>query len=175
MRTVGSLAARTPQSTLLDVTMNWLTREWASGALEDDEWRERWEQYVAHNREVLPRLSNGAERLLRDINLHDAQIRFFEQRPANVLAIGALIGDLQVGYESIELRFVESRIRLEPGSTLDSLKLLDSRTQILYDEVDIEADGLFVHRVLLSPRGEYEVVFSSLTEHREPADRSARR
>lgn len=155
--------------------MKWLTREWASGELDDDEWDEHWKEYLAHNDEMLPRLSNGAERLIQEINLHDAQIHAFEHRPDNVLVIRALIGDLQVGYQFIELTFLDSQVRLEPGSTLESLRLLDDQTEIIYDEVDVEADGRFVHRVLLWPQGEYEVVFANLTEHREPATRSARR
>lgn len=155
--------------------MKWLTREWASGGLDDEEWDERWENYLAHNDEVLPRLGSGAERLVQDINLHDAQIHAFEHRADNVLVVRALIGDLQVGYEFIELAFLDSHLRLEPGSTLESLRLLEDETEIAYDEVDVEANGRFVHRVLLWPRGEYEVVFASLSERREPAPPSARR
>ncbi|WP_307041751.1 hypothetical protein [Agromyces ramosus] len=157
------------------MTMKWLTRERASGSLDDDEWDERWRKYLAHNAEVLPRLTNGAERLAQEINLHDAQIHSFEYRPNDVLVIRALIGDLQIGYQFVELSFLDSEIRLEPGSTIDSLCLHEAQTEIIYDEVDLEADGRSVHRVLLWPQGEYEVVFTNLTERRELASPSDRR
>ncbi|MFF2368950.1 hypothetical protein [Agromyces sp. NPDC058110] len=157
------------------MTMKWLTREWASGGLDDDEWDRRCEEYQAHNDEVLPRLSNGAERLIQEINLHDAQIHAFEHRADHDLVMRALIGDLQVGYQFIELTFHDSQLRLEPGSTLESLRLLDDETEIIYDEVDVQSDGRFVHRVLLWPEGEYEVIFTSLAERREPSAPSARR
>lgn len=56
------------------MTMKWLTRAWASGGLDDDEWEAHWRAYRVHCAEVRPRLSGGAERLLDGINLHDANI-----------------------------------------------------------------------------------------------------
>ena len=155
--------------TLLNVSMKWLTREWASGALDDSEWDARWREYQSHCTAVLPRLSDGAERLVQEVALHDAQIHSFEYRAHDALVVRALVGDLQVGYEFVELNFVDAELRLEPGATIDSLRFLDTETEILHDEVDVEADGRFVHRVLLWPQGEYEVVFTALSERREEA------
>ena len=57
------------------MAMKWLTRAWASGELNDDEYDARWEAYQAHNAAVLPHLDSGAELLVEDVYLHDAQIR----------------------------------------------------------------------------------------------------
>lgn len=124
---------------------------------------------------MLPQLRDGAERLVRRVNLHDGQIQSFEYRPGGAPVVRALVGDLQVGYEFVELSVVDAELRLGPGATIDSLRLKDAETEILYDEVDIEADGRFVHRVLLWPQGEYEVVFTALSERREEASPSDRR
>lgn len=161
--------------TLLNVSMKWLTREWASGAFDDSEWDSQWREYQLHCTAVLPRLRDGAERLVHGINLHDGQIQSFEYRPDGALAVRVLVGDLQVGYEFVELSFVDAELRIEHGATIDSLRFQDAETEILYDEVDVEADGRFVHRVLLWPQGEYEVVFTALTERREEARSSDRR
>ncbi len=155
--------------------MKWLTREWAFGSLGDDEVRERWQAYEAQRALVLPGLTSGAERLADGINLHDAQVHVFDLRPGEALVLRALIGDLQVGYEFIELTYIDPELRLEPGATIESLRLFDAETEIVYDEIDLEPDGRFVHRVLLWPDGEYEVTFTALTERREAADPRDRR
>jgi hypothetical protein len=65
-------------------------------------------------------------------------------------------------------------LRLGAGVTISSLNLFDANTEIIYDEVDVASDGRFVHRLLLWPDGEYEVVFTALADRRisaTPADR----
>ncbi|UOE25502.1 hypothetical protein [Agromyces soli] len=157
------------------MTMNWLTRAWATGGLDDEEWEAHLRAYRRHCAEVRPRLSGGAELLLDGINLHDAQIHSFEHGTDGSLAMRALIGDLQVGYSFIELTFVDAEVRLEAGRDGEELSLTGPGVEIHYDEIDVQPDGRFVHRVLLWPDGEYEVTFSALTEHRVPADPSDRR
>ncbi len=149
--------------------MTWLTHEWATGGLSHEEYEERWRLHLAHRVEVLPRLSGGAERLVDGIDLHDGMVRSFEYLPRDMLTCRVLIGDMQVGYEFVELGYVDAELRLEPGSTIETLSLFDAETEIISDEVDVAAAGRFVHRVLLWPRGEYEVEFTSLTENREAA------
>lgn len=154
--------------------VRWLTREWASGELDDDEWDARWEQYASHCADVRSRLSKDAE-LLLDVNLHDAQHRSFEYSPHETLTVRALMGDLIVGYEFVELTYMDAELRVSEVGSVRALRLLHDRTEILYTEVDAEADGRFVHRVLLWPRGEYEVVFTAVKVHREPASPGDRR
>ncbi len=151
------------------MTMKWLTRAWASGGLDDDEWEAHWRAYRVHCAEVRPRLSGGAERLLDGINLHDAKIHSCHHQPDGALVMRTVLGDLQVGYEFVELTYLDAELRVEPRHDGADVSLTDPKTQILYDEVDVQADGRFVHRVLLSPDGEYEVVFSTLVERREAA------
>lgn len=131
--------------------------------------------YRRHCADVRPRLSGGAERLLDGINLHDAQIHSFERGRDGNLAMRALIGDLQVGYEFIELTFMDAEVRLQAGHDGEELSLTARGVEIHYDEIDVQADGRFVHRVLLWPDGEYEVTFTALAEHRVPAEASDRR
>lgn len=160
---------------LLNVSMKWLTREWATGQLDDHDYEERWRAQQSHRVAILPRLSHGAEKLVKDVNLHDAQIHSFEYRPGELLVVRALIGDLQVGYEFIELSYIDAELGLEAGTTIDSLRLFDTETEILYDEVDVDDSGRFLHNVLLWPRGDYEVSFTALREHRQSASPHDRR
>ncbi|MFF2495364.1 hypothetical protein [Agromyces sp. NPDC058064] len=157
------------------MTMKWLTREWASGSLGDDEWLERWQAYEAHREQVLPSLHSGAERLADGIDLHDAQVHTFDYRPGAALVMRAHIGHLQIGYELLELTFIDAELRLKHGASIESLRLFNAATEIVYDEIDLEPDGRFAHRILLSPAGEYEVAFTALTEWRAAADPRDRR
>lgn len=155
--------------------MKWLTRAWAWGELGDDEYLERERLYLAHLRAVRPLLSRGAERLIDDINLHDAQIQFLKHQQDGALELRALVGDLQVGYELITLSYLEADLRLGDEATLDSLKLDAAGTEIIYDEIDVAPHGRFTHSVLLWPDGEYEVTFAALIENRAPATAGDRR
>jgi hypothetical protein len=157
------------------MSMRWLTREWASGGLGEIEYEERWSSYLAHRNEVRPRLTRGADRLLDSIHLHDGQVRSFDYRPRHMLQVCVLIGDLQVGYEFVEMSYAEAELGLEAGVTISSLNLFGSDTEIIYDEVDTTSDGRFVHRVLLWPEGQYEVVFTAFADRRTPATPADRR
>jgi hypothetical protein len=154
------------------VGMRWLDRDWVSGKLDDAEWNRRLEDYLEHREEVRPLLRNGAE-LLDARNLHDAQIRSFDVRDDGTIATRALVGDLQVGYAFLDFVYRDARVCTDP----DDLLPLNEGVEILYDEVDAEDDGRFVHRVLLSSIGHYEVSFGALSETSTPAtaaDRNAR-
>lgn len=155
--------------------MRWLTREWAAGSLEEDEYDQRWSSYLAHRSEVRPRLHSGADRLLDSIHLHDGQVRSFDDKPRDTLQVRVLTGDLQVGYEFVEMSYAEAELQLDAGVTMRSLNLFGSDVEIIYDEVDIASEGRFVHRVLLWPEGEYEVVFSAFADRRTPATPADRR
>ena len=116
---IGRLGHDVPSRYVAQVSMKWLTREWASGALDDYEWDSHWRDSQVHCTAVVPRLRNGAERLVQGVNMHDGQIQSFEYRHDGALVVRALVGDLQVGYEYVELSFVDAELRLEPEATID--------------------------------------------------------
>lgn len=151
--------------------MRFLTSEWVSGGLTDEEWDDRWSAYQENQQAVLPLLSAGADRLLRDIHLHDAVPKECEiGDPTIVLRFVA--GDLQRGYELVELTYSDATVS---GAVVGHVRdwLADSATEVVHDEVDLDGDG-FVHRYLLHPWHEFDVRFSSVTLRRSAAQLSDR-
>ena len=144
--------------------MRFLSREWATGGLPDDEWEERLSSFRRRVEELRGLLGHGAEALLEDVNLHDAQPHSF-QVADDTVALQVLAGDLQHGYEWIELRYVGAAV----GSADEVLAWIDlPGCEVLYDEVDVSGDE-YVHRLLLDPVGEFTVRFQALEVHRAPA------
>lgn len=151
--------------------MRFLTAEWATGGLSDDEWESRWTAFQEHQRTVLPLLSGGAEHLVQDVNLHDAVPKDCTiGEPAIVLRFVA--GDLQRGYEFVELTYSDGHIS---GATVADVRdwLADSAAEVLYDEVDLD-EGRFVHRYLLDPGHEFDLYFSGVELRQLPAQPSDR-
>lgn len=146
--------------------VRYLTRDWASGALSEAEWAERWEAFEDHRRSVAPTLDHGAEHLVIDINLHDAVAKACTIDGGS-LAIRFVAGDLQRGYEFVELTYLGATIR---GASAEDIHawLTAPETEVWYDEVDRRGER-YIHRYLLHPDGEFDLEFSRLQVNREPA------
>jgi hypothetical protein len=72
-----------------------------------------------------------------------------------------LCGDLQVGYFDLDLLYRGVSVTDEALAVL-AAAARDRRTEILYDEVDLQLRKRYVHRMLLWPSGEADIVFSDL-------------
>ena len=129
--------------------------------------------YTAHLASIAPQLRNGAE-LLPAINLHDGQVHRYSFANG-VYTMTVLIGDLEVGYEWLSLRYEEAELVGLPRDGIRRLRLRALRTEFLYDEIDLAPGGRFEHRILLWPRRELCIRFSSVAIERRPADDTARR
>lgn len=151
--------------------MRFLTAEWATGGLSDEEWDRRWLAFQEHQRTVLPLLGAGAEHLVQDVNLHDAVPKdCMVDEPTVELRFVA--GDLRRGYEFVHISYSEAHVS---GATVADVRrwLADPSAEILYDEVDVE-EGRFVHRYLVHPGREFDVRFSGVEVRRLPAQPSDR-
>jgi hypothetical protein len=142
--------------------MKFFTREWANGELPDDEWAETAAAYRRHLDLLLPSLPESVARLAREINLHDGLIRRVSvDRRADELVLNLRCGDLQTGYFDLDLVYL--------GVDLSSVDLVtlancarDPETELVYDEVDLDAQENYLHRILFGPAGEVSIPFSRL-------------
>lgn len=119
-----------------------------------------------------PFCENGAELLVEDVNLHDAQPREWHLEHGAVV-LTFLAGDLQRGYESVRLSYREAQ--LEGATPSEVARWLGSQgTEVWYDEVDLAGDSLPA-QLLLWPEGEFSITFSALQVDRRPVSPHERR
>lgn len=153
--------------------MKYFTPEWAGGYLTDAEFDAVVESYERRVAVLLPRLPQALRDLTATISIHDGLIRRVEVSPAQAsLELHLRCGDLQVGYFDLDLMY-----RGVEFSRLDLMTLAaaarDRRTEVRYEEVDVEDDGLFVHRLLFWPHRAIELVAKEVHMVRTPrSDRS---
>jgi hypothetical protein len=155
--------------------MRFLTREWHSGLHSDEVAEQVEDDYRRHITAVLPQLPPPLRDLARGVDLHDGLIRLVEvDVAARELRLALRCGDLQVGYFDLDLCYRGVRIDLLDRAVLDIIAR-DPTTEVLYSEVDVFDDDVFVHRVLFSPfYREIHVVFTGLSMTRTPrSDRYA--
>ncbi len=141
--------------------MKYFTRGWTNGELSDKEAEGMPELYRKHISEISPRLPPSIAKLAA-INLHDTiieQVRLNEK--AKTFSFVLVAGDLQRGYWGVDLKYSGVQIG---DSYLQILRerTRDRETCILYDELDAEDDGHFVHRLLFWPQGEISIWFLEL-------------
>lgn len=144
-------------------------------------------------KEIIPALPADL-RTLTTIDLNDANCARFERHVATgLLEITLRAGDSPSGYFDLNVRYEQatllsrgngisvllSRTKEEiavgaeqqclPRIARRAIKSGDTiRAQVLYHEVDIVADGLFEHRMLLWPYGEILIRFTGLSLTRMP-------
>ncbi len=154
--------------------MRWFTREWATGALDESEFERRVSEYQQHLEAIRPDLRDGAEQLL-SVNIHDAQVRSWQLTEDGVLHLRVLAGDLQRGYEWLDLRYELVRLVGASSEDIGGWRLDEPGVELLYDEIDGADGGKYEHRILVSPDGEFGIRFSSVELTRQPAQPSDRR
>ncbi len=114
-----------------------------------------------------PFIGNGAEQLLDAVNLHDALLRSWRYEPGVELLLEVVIGDLQSGYEDVQLRYGGAEIDDTTAEALEGLQN-GEHAQMLYDEVDVIRDGRYEHRIIAWPSGEMAIRFHDLRVQRRP-------
>lgn len=156
--------------------MKYLTRGWATGKLTDDEWKERDKAYQHHLDELLPHLPKPVATIAADISLNDALIRkICLHTVEHWVILELLCGDQQYGYFDLSLTYTQVDFDLLDIEEFACIAR-DPRTEILYTEVDLVADGVYEHRILFSPHGEVTLRFRELeVQHKERADRICQR
>jgi hypothetical protein len=128
--------------------MNYFTKEWASGGLEEEEWERAVPEYQAHIDSIIGKLSPSLNTFLNSISIHDALINHVDiDEEKSTVKIQLVNGDIQTGYRNLKMTYSGvDFLHLD----LDKLAHLarDRRTELLYDEIDCLENGYFIHRIL---------------------------
>lgn len=148
--------------------MKYFTRGWANGEHDDAECERMRAAYWRRVEELRPGMPAGLAGLATATGLHDALIEKVVWRPGGRrLEMELVCGDNASGYFDLRLVYLDVSL---PDLVVGVLaeRVRDRRTQILYDEVDREPDGTWVHRLLFWPTGEISISFISLELTRSP-------
>lgn len=151
--------------------MRFFTRAMLSGELADAEVDSRSKAYQQRIDSLMDALPKDIAELTR-INLHDGLIRRVTvDNEAHLLSLVLRCGDLQVGYFDVDLHYSGITLTTQQLQVL-SRRAHDRHTEILADEIDMAADGRFVHRLIFWPYDELEITFAGLTiQKRDQAGR----
>ncbi len=154
--------------------MRWFTRDCLTGGLADEEWQLRYDSYAAHLEDLTPQLADGVAALHPSVtNLHDGQPSEWGY-VGRTLRLRVLIGDLQQGYEWVEIEYDDAELFPDRiAEDLASWPLSDC--EIGADELTVTSDGRMEQRFLLWPEGEFGVRFATCQVRRSPADANDRR
>ncbi len=124
--------------------MDYFTEAWHGDTSEKaDEVLGAYRQHLAG---IVPRLPPSVRELASETNLHDGRIRRVVL-DGDTLLMELRCGDLQDGYFDLDLSYEQAVLS---GSDVEALRGLAGakNAEALYDEVDVEAPGAFVHRIL---------------------------
>ncbi|MEQ1522379.1 MAG: hypothetical protein ABL936_13995 [Aestuariivirga sp.] len=141
--------------------MKFFTKEWLSGEHDDEEPYAAYSRYQAHLNTIRNSFTAVLETLF-SYRLHDGLVKVVNRRiPENELFVTLVIGDLQVGYQRLDLTYRNAEL------TQSDLEMLvrASRTEnieILEDEWDLSVLRKFTHRLIFSIRQEIEIAFDEI-------------
>lgn len=142
--------------------MKFFTQDWASGVLSDEDTEQVRSSYWQHVDSIVPKLTAPIIELAKQINIHDGLIRYvIVDRQAEKLTLALRCGDLQTGYYDLDLSYSSVEFNLDDIVTLSSVSRY-RKTELLYDEVDINEQKKFIHRILVYPKNEISIVFTGL-------------
>lgn len=119
------------------------------------------EAYRRRLDEIDAQLSEPARALARTVSLHDAIIEQACWHPASKELTLTLVAENSSGCRTVTLTYRGALLGTRRVDTLRNVAR-DRETEILYDEVDIDVDGMLVHRILFSPRDELTIDFEEL-------------
>jgi hypothetical protein len=144
--------------------MRFYTRDWVTGGLTDEQWRERDIAYTREIENLRPNLPASVALLESGApfgGIHDARVLAFAENPA--VSLELFTGDLQRGYWEASLVFADASVRVDGGTMSDLVvdPREDPLTCLLYDELD-RSGNEFAWRVLAWPTIEFEILFSDV-------------
>lgn len=124
--------------------MRFFTSEWARGEDHDHDPVSQYQRFLDTLDPASP-----VHQFVMSVNLNDAILdRAVYDSMQKSLQLFLITGDLQVGYWSTEINYVDAEIN---GRIVLSDALDDRRSEILYDEFSLEGNG-FLHQFLLVPK-----------------------
>lgn len=150
--------------------MRWLTREWQSGSLPDDEHATRWTAYLEHRDATAIHLPPALHRLAAAgvdgaLTLHRAIPDWWAFEPGKAFTLSVITGD-----DDHDANGVPQRIVLQYAGNLELSDnpadldrwLSDPAARLLYDEIEVLPGRRFEQRFLLAPGGELTVRFDNV-------------
>lgn len=148
--------------------MKYFTEAWRSGDLPDAEvarLQEEYLEYIEQNKSSFP---PSIRLLATEVNLHDGLFTAVRvDQAANTISMSVIIGDLQAGYEDLDVKyFGVDFARL----SIDYLRLLatSDETEFLYDEIEDLGNGNYEHRISFWPDNELSIQFRAAEIGRHP-------
>ncbi len=154
--------------------MSFFTRQWTNGELTEEEFEAAIPAYADHLDQIAGQFTDGVRSLAQEVNLHDGQIESWSyDRGAATFSIRILIGDLQRGYEWLDLDYRGADVVPSEG-VLRQIGLDQDGSEVLWDEVHV-VGSRFEHRVLMWPEGEWLVRFAEVSVTRSAAAAESRR
>jgi hypothetical protein len=139
--------------------VRYFTRGWASGELSDQESNSARDAYWAHVAEITPRLPPEMVRMIRDVRLHDAIIEQVVWNPdGKKLELALVATSAQDECIGVKLSYGGAMLG---AKRVDALRraALSRETELPYDEVDIDDEGVLSHRLLFHPCEEVSIDF----------------
>jgi hypothetical protein len=144
--------------------MKYFTRGWSNGEFDDETSDQMRAAYWDRVKSLRPSMPASVKKLATATELHDAVIdRISWDRRRRNLKLELVLIDDHKPSGSLGATLLYKGVRLS-DQKIDLLaeRARDRRTEILYDEVDLEEKGNWVHRMLFWPVGEISIWFSSL-------------
>ncbi len=139
--------------------MKFLTREWVTGVLTDNEAEDRYAMYQDYVASIKLRLPEGLRSFVEDFGLIDGLIEnIIVDHSMSEIVLLLRCGDRREGYFDAELHY----LGVDFGTTdLTSLRAAaeNPETEVLYDEVDIDG-SVFTHSYLFWPQHETTIRFN---------------
>lgn len=116
----------------------------------------KYEDYIITIKDHLP---SELARFIDFVNLHDGLFKSIRvDRQSSQLEMQLVVGDLQVGYSGLKVRYhllgVDDEL-LAALETIDKIK----NTEVLYDEVLLLDEFVYAHNWLLYPEQELSIRF----------------
>lgn len=142
--------------------MKFFTKSWHLGRLSNKESRAIPLKYQKYFEKILSKFSKEIKSDLTKTNIHDGLIDrcIFDSAKKN-FHLALICGDLQRGYFKIELCY-QGVDGIKDLFRKVNLLVKDIRTEILFDEFDLE-ENKYIHRILFWPNySEIRVRFKKL-------------
>jgi hypothetical protein len=118
--------------------------------------------YDRHLDLLAPRLPAPVRVLARELVLHDARVRrAVLDRRGRELRLELRCGDERVGWYDLDLTYLGAIVDAVDVAALAAAARAPNG-RVLFDEVDAEPGGAFLHRLLFWPYRETEVMFRAL-------------
>ncbi|HMK12900.1 MAG TPA: hypothetical protein VK461_15020 [Acidimicrobiales bacterium] len=151
--------------------MRYFTRGWTHGELSDEETEDARSRYWARVDEIAPRLPAPLPELAKSVSIHDALVDHVCWEPSIdrlTLRLVCLKAD-PAAYEAVEIVYEGAMLGVRRIETLRQVAL-SRETELLYDEVDVDDEGTFAHRILFWPADEVTIDFRSMSLARWPVE-----